>query len=283
MSALASKLLEPQGIHVSYTTRLRDIRDGLVVVHKSYLEDSDLKSLHTLRRRGCLVVGDFIDAKISDTVLGSLDGVLASSLKQMDYLKSRTDKPIFHVTQPVDIRFPDADVPDDRLRLAYFGASQNAQYRQELSHLVDFIETPGESRDWMELMKNYNCHYAVRRRQNFDGFKPFGKGFVAARYGCPIVVSADEDDALAYLGKDYPYFVSDASLPEVEATIARMRDDFGGPRWNQAKRIMESVRERSTLDVVRAELQDFVEFFAARYSVKPNSGLFGFLRNLQPR
>lgn len=276
MAALSLDLFSVKGFNIVYTTDDKEIRDSLVIVNKGYLEFGHVRQLKRLRRRRNILVADYVDFKIPTDHLEFFHAFLASSHAQAAWLRAHVPhKPVFHVTHIVDTRLPDLSVSSDRLRIGYFGILINACYVDELGDRIDFFETIGENPSWMRHLETHNCHYALRRRLPWNGFKPFIKGFVAAKYGCPIIIAADDGDALAYLGEDYPYFVSDTSLEAVNDLLAEMKQDFGGPRWRSAVEIMAKVRAKSTLAVVRAEWKTAVDSLIGGQSSAPRRRLFG--------
>lgn len=254
MAALSLDLFSVKGFNIAYTTDDKEIRNSLVIINKGFLEFGHVRQLERLRGHRNILVADYVDAKIPVDRLEFFHAFMASSHAQAAWLRAHVPhRPIFHVTHILDARLPDVSVSGDRLRIGYFGVLINACYVDELGDRVNFFETIGDDPSWMRHLKTHNCHYALRRSQPRNGFKPFIKGFVAAKYGCPIIVSADDGDASAYLGEDYPYFVSDTSLGAVTNLLAEVKQDFGGPRWRSAVEIMAEVRAKSTLAVVREE------------------------------
>jgi hypothetical protein len=151
----------------------------------------------------------------------------------------------------------------DRLRVGYFGLPRNTWRPESLGGLVDLVamDTATVEMDWLELLPRYNCHWIVRRRARaHDGWKPFLKGFVAARCNAVVVAMRDDDDALQYLGDDYPLYVRGPDPVLLEIDMAEIAAGFGGPDWRRAQAIMAQVAARSTDAVVRA---DFAAMVAA--------------------
>ena len=161
--------------------------------------------------------------------------------------------PHFTSHERVDPRIPNCDVPKDKLRTAYFGTNSNMKHQQDLCGDVACIATPTHDASWMTSFADFNFHYGVRQSQAWDGFKPFGKGFIAARCGCPIIVSSIDQDAELYLGSDYPYLLKDDSLQNVRSVLEQVCIDFGNARWKVALDIMFDIRAKSTDDFVIRE------------------------------
>ena len=80
-----------------------------------------------------------------------------------------------------------------------------------------------------------------RRGKTHDGWKPFLKGFLAARCGAVVVAMRDDDDAAQYLGDDYPFYVRGPTRRSLEYDMAGIAAAFGGPDWHRAQAIMAQV------------------------------------------
>ena len=150
------------------------------------------------------------------------------------------------------------------MRTGYFGELANTVRPDSLSRLVELvgISTARNESGWMQRLPEFNCHWIVRQRRPIDGAKPFLKGFLAARCGAVVVVAREDEDALYYLGDDYPFFVTSLDPADLEADMVRIAAGFGGPEWRLAQAIMEEVRARSTDAVVAAEFHAMLEAVA---------------------
>ena len=90
-------------------------------------------------------------------------------------------------------------------------------------------------------------------------WKPFLKGFVAARCGAPVIVTAEDGDAAHYLGDDYPFYARSLAAADLEMALATAAAGFGGPDWARARDIMAQVAARSTDAHVCAEFRLMIE------------------------
>ena len=99
----------------------------------------------------------------------------------------------------------------------------------------------------------------MRRTRPWDGWKPFLKGFLAARCGAPVIVAADDGDAGYYLGDDYPFYARSLAAADLEMAMATAAAGFGGPDWARARDIMAQVAARSSDAHVCAEFRLMVE------------------------
>ena len=120
----------------------------------------------------------------------------------------------------------------------------------------------------MEKIAEHNCHWIVRKRsyksrtnrhELFGGWKPFLKGFVAARVGAAVIVTRDDENAVHYLGDDYPFYAESLDPADLEMAWARMAGAFGGPDWRMAQEIMRQVAARSSDAQVAAEFRAMID------------------------
>ncbi len=263
MASLVRPSLEQRGIRVRFTTDPQ-IRNALIILNKGFLLNAPLEDLASLKAQGNIIIADYIDAKPNLKQIEMVDGLMACSLAQESWFREHAPTtPVFHVTHNVDSSLPTWQPPNDHLRPGYFGALLNAAHREELAGIVDFFESSPSDRRWMTSMSAYNCHYAIRKQQSWDGFKPFMKGFIAARQQSPIIVAASDNEALAYLGDDYPYIVRGNAVENVKAVLDQAKADFGCPIWNNSLEAMARIRERSTDDFIANEFLSLASYYLA--------------------
>lgn len=260
---LVSPLLRNRGIESSVALDL-EISDALVLLNKNVILGAAPDLIERLKHRRNIVVADPLDGVVSEEILRAADALISSSHVQSEYFR-RTfpDKPCFYVGHHVDIRIgPIEPLHGETLSIGYFGELHNTLYSEELCSRIDFHRTnTSDSSDvsWMAQLKNYNAHYGMRLRQPYDGYKPFTKGFIAAHCGCPIIVSADDREAMLHLTNDYPFAAKDSSLTAVLAVIADMSASFMGPRWRTALEIMSHVKAHSSRETTANQLLRAIE------------------------
>jgi hypothetical protein len=126
------------------------------------------------------------------------------------------------------------------------------------------IDTSRNDSAWIARLPEFNAHWIIRRRRPIDGAKPFLKGFLAARCGAVVISAREDEDALHYLGDDYPFFVRSLEPADLEADMVRIAAGFGGPEWRRAQAIMARVAARSADAVVAAEFRAMIEAVAGR-------------------
>lgn len=227
-----------------------DLQGSVAVLTRSFLKRAKATELGDLRSRDNIVCVDNVDHHADAKLHECVDVYIAASLGQyLHYLKTISDREIRLVTHHADVAIDDAAVPTDRARIGYFGELVNARHIAELADAVDFVQTSNVAvtdRGWLEKLPQYNVHYAVRQERRGDVFKPFTKGFTAARCGANIIVPLNEGDARHYLTADYPFILADNKIATVREAIAYVSDCFGGREWERGLDIMASVRERSS-------------------------------------
>jgi hypothetical protein len=280
---LAKPLFDGAGMRSATTSSLRH-RNSLLILNKYMLLKCTLEQLDRLRKAGNVLMGDPIDGKIDENVLSACDALLASSLTQLDWLRrTYPQKRVAYIGHHVDPRIGNIVPPADRLRLAYFGEILNAAFVAPLRHEITFIHVDtgnAGNTAWMNRLHDFSAHYALRAHRDFDGFKPFIKGFVAAHCRCPIVVDKADSEARRFLGDDYPYMVKTPTIDGAMEVVDRMRAGYGGPEWQRALACMRDVRNASSHAVVNDQIREaFAPELADRQRRTVFFGLRSWLRN----
>lgn len=247
MATLVTETLIESGFDVSVKSDTSGIRDALVVVHKTMIGPSTVNKMAALKLRNCVLVADPIDGKFSAKDFSIYDAVISASFAQMEWLtKALPGKNSYFVNQRLDQRFPlYTGSEKDTLRIGYFGASENCAHKDSLTGRIDLIETPTDSTRWMNRLLDYSMHYAVRPK-NDSIFKPFGKGYIAGRYSCPIIVGYDEPDGIHLLPEDYPFWVDSSDLESISYVIEKAESQFNSDMWRYARDTLENVATLAT-------------------------------------
>ncbi|MCG7520506.1 class I SAM-dependent methyltransferase [Ruegeria sp. Ofav3-42] len=243
---------------VSCTTDLTSVEDSFVVVGKRLMDRISDSQIHDLRMRNVAIAADPVDAVVSPEKASHYDMIIAASLNGLESIRATSSStPSYLLTHHADLRIDVAAAPEDKLRVGYFGELVNTVGSETLGHLVDYnlITTNKLEDSWLTKLGNYNAHFAVRNVRKIDGFKPFTKGFVAAKCGAVILCERDVGDNRFYLGDDYPYYVPSTELDEIERFLFELNDDYGSASWKYAQEIMESVRRRSSAEWIVQEFR----------------------------
>ena len=252
----------PGEIEMAYQSGTADLQGRVVILTKGAIEVHSASEIADLARRNLAVIGSWDDMLPEPDKMAAMDATMAVSNRQAhDFGRLFPGTPSYHVTHHVNSQVRPMTPPTDRLRAAYFGYPANTYRPDSLGHLVDFVglDTSKVEMNWLDLLPNYNCHWIVRRSKPHDGWKPFLKGFVAARCGAVLAVGRKDEDAAQYLGDDYPFYVRGPDPKLLEYDMMGIAAAFGGPDWRRAREIMAQVAARSTDAQVCAEFRAMIE------------------------
>jgi hypothetical protein len=247
---------------VRFTEDAEGVRDAVVVLTKGAMETLPPEAIAALARRNLAAIGCWDDVRPEPEKVRILDAHMTLSWRQtLDLNRLFPETPAYLVTHHVNRQVPAVTPPQDRLRTCYFGDLGNTVRPASLAGMVDLvgINTRDVNDNWLSALPHYNCHWIVRRTRPWDSWKPFLKGFVAARCGAPVIVAADDGDAAHYLGDDYPFYAASLAAPDLEMAMATAAAGFGGPDWTRARDIMAQVAARSSDAQVCAEFRAMVE------------------------
>ena len=250
-------------VEVAYVdeSAVHGLSESIVILTKSFLKGTTREELNALKNARNIVCVDFVDDPVRNELDECVDVYIAASILQFVHLsEARPDKLVHLISHHADPLIAGRMVPEECCNIGYFGEMANVLYSKELRGVIDFcqVDTKVARTDWMLRLRHSNVHYAVRNRRPIDGYKPFLKGFTAARCQANIIVPLNESDARYYLGSDYPYILKDDSLRSVLEMIDYVKDSFGGPDWNRGLEIMTSVRERCSPTQIASEIRALV-------------------------
>lgn len=237
-----------------------DFKHSTLFLTKGALKVATAETLARLKSRGNRLLFDVVDELPPETTREFADVVVASSLTAFEgYGRQFPGIRVALVNHHVDPRL-EAAVAGPRpstFRIGYFGERENAVLSPRIEEAVEVvhIDTSTEDTRWLSSIPHFSMHYAVRRTRLLDQFKPFLKGFTAAHAGAPILIQRSQEEAVRWLGDDYP-FLMDAPLTEetILAAIAEAQAEFGGTRWREALEVMAGLRERTSPDRIAGEL-----------------------------
>ncbi len=258
------RLRFPDAYEVTFTDDVAAVRDQVVIVNITALRLCSAEELADLRARNIALIGDWLDGAVSLRKAEFLTANMAFCFRQaIDLGRTLPERPTFHVTHHVNTDIPFGDPPQDRLRTAYFGAPYNTSRPESLSEVVDIVDVQDAGQDWIHNLDRYNCHWIVRVDPGIaalkGGWKPFLKGFVAARCGAPVITTRDDPQAAHYLGDDYPFYADSLAAADLELAWARVAGAFGGPDWQMAREIMRQTAERNSDEQVCLEFKAMLD------------------------
>jgi hypothetical protein len=246
----------PDRYDVAYVGEIEAVRDAVVIVTKGALKVHHPEALARLRARNVLCIGAWDDALPDPAKVAQLDAQMTLAHRQMlDLNRIYPRVPAYHVTHHVNAQVNPCQPPEDRLRTGYLGVLENTVLPATLGHAVELvgIDTANVNHSWLDALPRFNCHWIVRQTRVWDGWKPFLKGFVAARCNAVVIVTCEDGDTAHYLGDDYPFYAASTEASDLEMAWAEAAAAFGGPDWARARAIMDQVRARNSEAQVCAE------------------------------
>lgn len=260
LADIARRHLGPR-IRVTVRPLVPNFRRSTLFLTKGALKVATTETLARLKRRGNRLLFDVVDELPPETTREFADAIVASSLTAFEaYAREFPQIPVALVNHHVDPRLEAATAGPrpDEFRIGYFGERENAVLTPRIEETVEVvhIDTSSEDTKWLASIPHFSMHYAVRRIRLLDQYKPFLKGFTAAHAGAPILIQRSQEEAVRWLGLDYPYLIDE---PVSEATIIRAIEEaaseFGGTRWGEALDVMAGLRERTRPERIAAELR----------------------------
>ena len=226
------------------------------------------EGLQKLKERDNILIADFVDLIPDVNLVEISDVLLASSISQYAYFKNNfKDKPTFHLTHQGNqyLSAFNSRQLGTKIRICYVGEPLNTIIPAKNQGDIDVIhvDTSKNIMNWVEKVQPYSCHYAIRNRRKFDGFKPFIKGFTAAHCGANIIIQKDafsNPDLQFYLGDDYPYLLDENPTEHmITEMITRVQESAGTSEWNYGMSIMEYIKACSSPPMVFREFTRIIK------------------------
>jgi len=243
------ELVEPAitkaGLAAAIQTQYTDIARSIVIMNKTFLQDSTTEEVSKVRAQGNILVMDPVDMVLPHDKLGLADALIASSAAQRNFFaETFGDVPIFYLPHHVDLRLAAVTAQQNYFAAGYFGEPENGLHMAALhqENICDLI--PAQSPQnalWMSHLPRYNCHYLIRNRRPWDGYKPFIKGFTAAHCGAVVVVEKRDAEAALILGPEYPFCYFVDTINQARAALEDVRSAFGSARWRVAQATMRDL------------------------------------------
>ena len=230
-------------------------RGAIYFVTKAATRGLAVDNARRLQARAGGVCFDHVDSDPNKIARTGADIHLCASYAQFDALTrlaaadptlTGTPMLLLHTCDERLFGFAPVDLPE--LRVVYFGNPVNAHTPEHVGARLDVVDASSVDRmaRTIDRLHDYNLHYCVRppQSQGANLQKPFTKGFTAAAVGANVIVNRQTDDAIAFLGDDYPYLTDGLDTGEILATLDKATRDFGGADWQRARAVMDSVAAR---------------------------------------
>ena len=229
-----------------------DVSNAVVIFLKRAWKVLDADNLARWRDAARVFAIDYVDAPATALPNAPVDLHIAASGALETHLKQRERRAVVRVDHHSDPRLAPSQ-SFDMFRTGYFGRKGNVTLPQKLSRRVIQHDIPSGrvTGDILDNMANTAMHYAVREMpaaQDRDWFKPFTKGFNAAAVGAHVLVNSGVDDAVDWLGPDYPFLINNSDANSISSALDSAESVFGTPAWTEAQAPL-----RSMLDAVQHE------------------------------
>lgn len=225
--------------------------------------------LDWLRAKAIAVGVDHIDGDLSRIDLAPYDFHISAShagqsaLHAIPSLSRAYSGCLLHHADPRLARLSFAATP--AFQALYLGLPENALLPDSLSPEVSVmpIRTTSDMQSHLPRLPQFNFHFAVRPTSDAQtllrAYKPFTKGFTAASCHSNILINRDVDDAVHFLGEDYPYLVASPALADVIAGFERAREGFGSPEWLAALDRMRAMQAAVSPKALARQFQTIIE------------------------
>jgi len=243
--------------------------DCIVILLKGTASMFGEEGMYKLSRNARAVCIDYVDADISGSFSKFADVHIGASRVGCQMLQRMLDNcggeasggQVMHLTHHTDPRLLGRRCRRlDKVSAGYLGHSANVYLPGEVKKRVRVLDYARDSKisDTFDALCDFNMHYCVRpptRRRPRQIAKPFTKGFTAAALGAVVMTARDTDDAVYYLGEDFPFLLETLDEPEIIKALEKAESLFGTSTWAEAVDRMEFVRSRSSPEWVMREMR----------------------------
>ena len=266
LSVMAKKNLRKE-YDVKFVTMNQPFKDSYLFFTKMAMQESTEGQLIQFKKDNNKIFFDVNDGKIDENKIKYADSiVVSSSVGSREYKKRYPNKRIILVDHHVDPRIkPLREKGEKRkeAKIGYFGELTNTIVSERIAEIVDVIPVNTASQNdlsWIKQIRKYNVHYAVRKKQVFDDFKPATKVFTAAYMGANVIIQDTEEEAVSWLGQDYPYIIKGGiSEDNIIKTIQDVRSDYGNEQWSYGLEVMAEIKNKLTEDGIMSQLRELLE------------------------
>lgn len=154
-----------------------------------------------------------------------------------------------------DERFRNIEVDyRESVNVCYFGQPEKCYKFNNFTdisyHTIDWYDFD----DKLKLYKDYNVHFGVKPQEEEEKIQPSTKISTASAIGCPIIVNKSNQNT-ELLGLEYPYYC-EPDDNSVYKTLLKIKSEFETDNWFLAKRILEKIKEETSIDTVSKKYLD---------------------------
>ena len=261
----------------------RQPEGAFIIFSKNALRKLLPETLRRLKRRGCCICFDYVDADLRGMPLTGVDVHLAASVsaeRELRALQAAARQRGEPVEGSVRLLHHNVDsrvltigaATSDQFGAVYFGSAAKTIIPQDLRVHLEILETDSRMPDRIPVsdLAGYSFHYCISappsRWQSVPGEivrRPFTKGFTAAALAAAVLVNDTADDAEELLGSDYPFLVRGDSETAITEGFEAARQSFGGPDWVRATAAVADLRRHFEPRALARSLAGIVSSFDA--------------------
>lgn len=242
----------------------KNYRNSILFITKGGVQSINEKSLKKLKNNGNILLFDLVDSEVSDSKAIYADVIVAASKTAYEtYIERFGKQKSYLLDHHSDPRAPDhAQDSLNIVKIGYFGEPINAVRSKRINEIVDIVhvDTSKQENSWFDKLTNYNVHYAVRTKEKSSGYKPFLKAFTAAKTGAVIISNDEQDDAIRWLGKEYPYIIhGETNEEKVLKMLDKVQKTFRKKEWYYAVERMKKIKELNSNDNISNSFIQLIE------------------------
>lgn len=252
-----------------------DLEGCIVILLKGTAYLFGEEGMNQLRRSARAVCIDYVDADAYKCFSRFVDVHIGASHAGCRLLKevvsekgADSDCLIMHLPHHADPRLSEIECrPKERLQMVYLGNPANTHVPEALNRKVELLGYPrdAEIAEVFDALGDFNMHYCVRSPPTSKGrktvAKPFTKGFTAAAVGAHVITARDTDDAIDYLGEDYPFFIDDVNERAILEAVKKAEALFDSTEWRRALERMDHVRHLTAPPQVARRVREILTTF----------------------
>lgn len=255
------------GYHFAFLPVEQQFKNSVLFMTKGAMVSLTPEKLAAIKKAGNRVLLDPVDVGSADDIINLTDGVVAASrLAYEAYKKSYPGKLVALIDHHADPRIKEQDFSKQpkKFKAAYFGEVVNSIRSENIEKLVDFVQvdTFRQENSWLRKLPKYNFHYAVRNNRETETykFKPFTKGFIAATCNSNILIQSSEEEAVLWLGGDYPYLLEDpVNEGKIVEAMKTAKESYGSPQWRHGLEIMKDIKNKVSEDSIAKQLNEVLQ------------------------
>lgn len=243
---------------------------GIYFFTKSATQIFQHENAKTLSAKSQAICYDHVDERQESLNLTGADFHICCSHAQLDAFKAKFLKRpeasgrahlILHNT---DIRLESLTFNSlASFKPLYMGTIGAAFLPEKIASELEIIPTPSTAafEQSFTRLPQFNFHYGIRatRFETHGRIKPFTKGFTAAVCRSNILAHIDTDDALEFLGDDYPYLARHHDEDEIHEIIRRAKSGFGRSDWKKGMDIMKTVADRVSPKAIAGQIEALIK------------------------